>query len=107
QRVLSDANPLWNSMMRDTVAPTMLQAGIRANVIPSEARATLNIRLLPGDSSEELLSNLRKLVNDPAVKIELQPDSGLAAPNSSIETGFYSTITRVSAQEFGGAPVVP
>ena len=43
-------------MMRDTVAPTMLQAGIRANVIPSEARAKLNIRLLPGDSSEELLN---------------------------------------------------
>jgi acetylornithine deacetylase/succinyl-diaminopimelate desuccinylase-like protein len=107
QRVLSDANPLWNSMMRDTVAPTMLQAGIRANVIPSEARATLNIRLLPGDSSEALLSDLRKLVNDPAIKIELQPDAGLAAPNSSIETDFYSTITKVSAQEFGGVPVLP
>jgi acetylornithine deacetylase/succinyl-diaminopimelate desuccinylase-like protein len=98
---------LWNSMMRDTVAPTMLQAGIRANVIPSEARATLNIRLLPGDSSEALLSDLRKLVNDPAIKIELQPDAGLAAPNSSIETDFYSTITKVSAQEFGGVPVLP
>jgi acetylornithine deacetylase/succinyl-diaminopimelate desuccinylase-like protein len=107
QRVLSDANPLWNSMMRDTVSPTMLQAGIRANVIPSEARATLNIRLLPGDSSEALLNDLRKLVNDPNVKIELQPYAGLAAPNSSIETEFYSTIVKVSAQEFGGVPVVP
>ncbi len=107
QRVLSDANPLWNSMIRDTVAPTVLQAGIRANVIPSEARATLNIRLLPGDSIEALLSDLRKLVNDPNVKIELQPDAGLAAPNSSIETEFYATITKVSAQEFGGVPVLP
>lgn len=107
QRVLSDASPLWNSMMRDTVAPTMLQAGIRVNVIPSEARATLNIRLLPGDSSEVLLSDLRKVVNDPSVKIELQPYAGLAAPNSSIETDFYSTITKVSAQEFGGVPVLP
>ena len=107
QRVLSDANPLWNSMMRDTVAPTMLQAGIRNNVIPSEARATLNIRLLPGDSSEALLAELRKLVNDPSVKIELQPDAGLAAPNSSIETEFYAAITKVSAQEFGGVPVLP
>ena len=107
QRVLADANPLWNSMMRDTVAPTMLQAGIRANVIPSEARATLNIRLLPGESSEVLLSDLRKLVNDPSVQIELQPLAGLAAPNSSIETDFYSTITKVSAQEFGGVPVLP
>ena len=39
QRVLSDMNPMWNSMMRDTIAPTMLQAGVRANVIPSEATA--------------------------------------------------------------------
>ena len=107
QRVLSDASPLWNSMIRDTVAPTVLQAGIRANVIPSEARATLNIRLLPGDSIDALLNDLRKLVNDPSVRIELQPDAGLAAPNSSIETEFYSTITKVSALEFGGVPVLP
>jgi acetylornithine deacetylase/succinyl-diaminopimelate desuccinylase-like protein len=107
QRFLSDADPMWNSMMRDTVAPTMLQAGVRANVIPSEARAVLNIRLIPGDSSEALLSELRKAVNDPQVKLEPQPDGGLAAPNSSIETDFYNLITKVSAKEFGGAPVLP
>lgn len=107
QRILSDTNPLWNSMMRDTVAPTMLQAGIRVNVIPSEARATLNIRLLPGDSIDALLNDLKKLINDPSVRIELQPDAGLAAPNSSIESDFYSAITKVSAHEFGGVPVLP
>src|SRR5271165_1826814 len=107
QRVLSDMNPLWNSMLRDTIAPTMLRAGVRANVIPSEARATLNIRLLPGDTITVLISELQKLVNDPQIRLEVQPDAGLAAPNSSLETEFYSTITKVSAQEFGGAPVVP
>ena len=107
QRVLSDANPLWNSMMRDSIAPTMLQAGVRANVIPSEARANLNIRLLPGDTINALLEELTKLVEDPAVHFEVQADAGLAAPNSSIETDFYATITKVSAQEFGGAPVLP
>lgn len=107
QRVLSDQNPLWNSMMRDTVAPTMLQAGVRVNVIPSEARANLNIRLLPGDSIDALLNDLKKLVNDPAVRIELQPDSGLAAPNSSLESDFYAAIVKVSAKEFNGAPVIP
>ncbi len=50
QRVISDASPLWNSMLRDSIAPTMLTAGVRANVIPGEARANLNIRLLPGDT---------------------------------------------------------
>src|SRR6202030_3415928 len=45
-RFISDANPVWNSMLRDTISPTMLQAGIRQNVIPNEAKGVLNIRLL-------------------------------------------------------------
>lgn len=107
QRFLSDANPLWNSMMRDSIAPTILQAGVRSNVIPSEARANLNIRLLPGDTISALMNELTKLVDDPLVSFEVQADAGLAAPNSSIETDFYATITKVCAREFGGAPVLP
>jgi len=107
ERVLSDMNPMWNSMMRDTIAPTMLQAGVRPNVIPSEARAVLNVRLLPGDTIDVLLNDLNKLVNDPSVKLEVMLDGGLAAPNSSIETELYTLITKVSAKEFGGAPVLP
>ena len=94
-------------MMRDTIAPTMLQAGVRANVIPTEARAVLNVRLLPGDTIDVLLNDLNKLVNDPMVKLEVLPDAGLAAPTSSMETEFYELITRVSAKEFDGAPVLP
>jgi carboxypeptidase PM20D1 len=107
QRVLSDMNPMWNSMMRDTIAPTILQAGVRTNVIPSEARAVLNVRLLPGDTIDVLLNDLNKLVNDPLVKLEVMPDAGLAAPNSSMETAFYALLTKVCAKEFGGAPVLP
>lgn len=107
QRVLSDMNPMWNSMMRDTIAPTILQAGVRANVIPSDAKAVVNVRLLPGDTIDVLVSELKKLVNDPAVKLEVLPDGGLAAPNSSMETEFYALITRVCAKQFGGAPVLP
>ena len=107
QRVLSDMNPMWNSMMRDTIAPTMLQAGVRANVIPSEAKAVLNVRLLPGDTVDVLLNDLNKLVNDPSVKLDVMPDAGLAAPNSSMETEFYSLITKTCAKEFGGVPVLP
>ncbi|GAC1619858.1 MAG: M20/M25/M40 family metallo-hydrolase [Candidatus Acidiferrum sp.] len=107
QRVLSDADPLWNSLLRDSVTPTMLSAGIRANVIPSEARANLNIRLLPADTIGPLLADLTKLVNDPQIRFEIQPDAGLAAPPSSLESDFYATITKVAAQEFGSAPVLP
>ncbi|MGB6670144.1 MAG: M20/M25/M40 family metallo-hydrolase [Candidatus Acidiferrum sp.] len=107
QRFISEANPLWNSMLRDTIAPTMLSAGVRANVIPSEARATLNIRLLPGDTSDVLIADLTKLVNDPQIRFEVQPDAGLAAPPSSLENEFYATISKAASQEFSGAPVLP
>ena len=107
QRVLSDMNPMWNSMIRDTLAPTILQAGVRANVIPSDAHAVVNVRLLPGDTIDVMLNELNKVVNDPAVKLDVMPDAGLAAPNSSMETDFYSLITKVCAREFGGAPVLP
>jgi len=106
-RVISDTNPMWNAMLRDTISPTMLTAGVRANVIPSEARATLNVRLLPGNTITGLLAELNKLVNDPQVKLEMQPDGGLAAPDSSLESEFYAAIVKASAEEFGGVPVLP
>ena len=107
QRVISDTNPQWGSMMRDSIAPTMLSAGVRPNVIPGEARGILNIRLLPGDTIDVLLGALTKLVNDPAVRFEVQPNAGLAAPTSSLESDFFSAISKVAAQEFGGVPVLP
>jgi acetylornithine deacetylase/succinyl-diaminopimelate desuccinylase-like protein len=107
QRVVSDASPLWNSMMRDTIAPTILSAGVANNVIPAEARANLNVRLLPGDSINTVMSDLNKLVNDPAVRLEVQPNAGLAAPPSSLESDLYNLICRVASREFGGAPALP
>ena len=106
-RVIADAKPLWNAMLRDTISPTMLNAGVRPNVIPSEATATLNVRLLPGNTITALLAELNKLVNDPQVKLEVQKDAGLAAPDSSLESEFYQAIVKASAEEFGGAPVLP
>jgi acetylornithine deacetylase/succinyl-diaminopimelate desuccinylase-like protein len=107
QKVVSEASPLWNSMMRDTVAPTMLSAGVRNNVIPAEARANLNIRLIPGNTIDVLLAALTKLVSDPQIKFEVQPDAGLAAPPSSLESDFYATISKVASAQYGNAPVLP
>jgi acetylornithine deacetylase/succinyl-diaminopimelate desuccinylase-like protein len=106
-RWISDANPVWNSMLRDTIVPTMLQAGIRQNVVPPEARAVLNIRLLPGNMVTPLLAKMQTLVNDPAIRFEVQPNAGETAPSSSTTSDLYNTITQVAKQEFPGAVVVP
>ena len=71
-RWISDANPTWSAMLRDTATPTMLQAGIRPNVVPSEARGVVNVRMLPGNQLDPLVSKLKQLVNDPQVRIEVE-----------------------------------
>jgi acetylornithine deacetylase/succinyl-diaminopimelate desuccinylase-like protein len=106
-RWISDANPAWNSMLRDTISPTMLQAGIRQNVIPAEARAVLNIRLLPGNTVSPLLARLQTVVNDPEIRFEVQPNAGEAAPSASVTSDLYNTISREAKQQFPGAVVVP
>jgi acetylornithine deacetylase/succinyl-diaminopimelate desuccinylase-like protein len=104
---LSDMSPMWNSMLRDSIAPTELRAGVRANVVPSEAWANLNIRLLPGNPISGVIALMQKAVNDPQIKFEIQLDSGQSAPPSSLTSELYQAIERAVPQQFAGAAVVP
>src|SRR4029450_6918793 len=52
--------PETNAMLRTTTAFTMLTAGNADNVLPGRADATLNFRLLPGDSSDDVLAYVRQ-----------------------------------------------
>jgi acetylornithine deacetylase/succinyl-diaminopimelate desuccinylase-like protein len=104
---LAQMNPVWNSMLRDTIAPTELSAGLRANVVPPEASANLNIRLLPGNSILDTIAQMQKVVNDPQIKFTAQPDASPNAPASSITTELFKTFERLGPQQFPGAVVVP
>src|SRR5271154_1618507 len=106
-RYLSNTNSFWNAALRDTISPTMLQAGIRSNVIPPEARAVMNIRLLPGNQIEPLIGKLRTLVNDPQIRFEVQQSDQETAPSSSLDSDLYKTITRIAPQVFPGTVAFP
>ncbi len=106
-RYLSNTNPFWNAMLRDTISPTMLQAGIRVNVIPPEARGAMNIRLLPGNQIAPLLGKLRTLINDPQVKLEMQVSDEETAPSAPVESELMTSISRVTGQVFPGAVAFP
>lgn len=106
-RWVSGADAVWNSMLRDTIAPTMLQAGVRANVVPSQARGVVNIRVLPGNLVSPLLAKLQQLVNDPQIRFEIEPGFGETAPSSSLTSELYAAIGSAAAKDFPGAPVLP
>ena len=66
---LYDLEPRHSSMLRTSISPNIIQGGYRSNVIPSEAKATLDVRMVPGEDTTALLNSLRQLINDPAVKV--------------------------------------
>jgi acetylornithine deacetylase/succinyl-diaminopimelate desuccinylase-like protein len=104
---LSDMNPMWNSMLRDSVTPTELRAGVRVNVIPSESSANLDIRLLPGNPIEGVILQMKKVVADPQIHFQIEPDAGIVAPVSSLTNDLYTLIEHLAPQQFPGAAVVP
>ena len=64
-----DNEPRYASMIRTSISPTLIQAGYRLNVIPSEVKATLDVRMHPGDEPQRFLEELKKVVDDPAVDV--------------------------------------
>ncbi|MFM8739981.1 MAG: M20 family peptidase [Cytophagales bacterium] len=72
-----------SAMMRTTMVPTILKAGIKDNIVPTQAKCIVNFRLLPGDLSKEVIEKVRKIVNDDRVKIE-PLDNGAVAEASAV-----------------------
>jgi acetylornithine deacetylase/succinyl-diaminopimelate desuccinylase-like protein len=107
QQWVSNADPVWGAMMRDTIVPTMLQAGIRANVIPAEARGVVNLRILPGNLVEPLVAKLQQAVNDPQVRLEVEEGGDPPAPASNTDTEFFKTIAKAAREQFPGTTVLP
>ena len=61
--------PQHSSMLRTSVSPNIFAGGYRSNVIPSEAKATLDVRMLPDEDPIKFLEQVKKVVNDPAVDV--------------------------------------
>jgi acetylornithine deacetylase/succinyl-diaminopimelate desuccinylase-like protein len=95
-----------NYLLRETISVTMLGGAQQTNVIPEEAWANLDVRLLPGEDPALFLKTLRHVVADSHVTVE--PLDTFAAGNSSpIHTPLFDAIRRVSQHYFPGTPVLP
>ncbi|MEO5951562.1 MAG: peptidase dimerization domain-containing protein, partial [Chloroflexia bacterium] len=98
QEYLAVNEPRHNSMLRTSISPNMIKAGYRRNVIPSEAEASLDIRVLPDEDLPKFLETLRGVINDPAVKV-LRDGGGSARPGgapSKLDTEAFKAIEKVA-----------
>ena len=107
QTWLAANEPAAYSMLRTSVVPTMLKAGVGANVIPSEAEATLDIRALPDENIEAFYKMMAQVISDPQVKIEPLPATRPPSPASRLDNEVYRTLEQVSKKMYPGITVLP
>lgn len=98
------ADPGWNAVLRNTISLTGLAGSNKTNVIPAEASAELDIRLLPDTDVDAFLATLKRVVGDSSVHWTplLEPKAPLESP---IDTDLFRAIERAAAERFPRARV--
>lgn len=102
---LAESNLLVNALTMDTISLTSLNGGVKVNVIPADATATLDCRLLPGRSADAFITELEGVIDDPGVTIErIFTTEG---PASSLDNALFHVVRDVVREHVEDALVLP
>jgi acetylornithine deacetylase/succinyl-diaminopimelate desuccinylase-like protein len=92
-------------LLSNTISSTGLSSGVKHNVIPAQASATIDCRLLPGYDRERFIAELRRVIDDPRVEVETVFASD--SPVSESNTGLYDAIKEVCHDVMPEAALLP
>jgi carboxypeptidase PM20D1 len=96
-----------NAAVRTTTAPTVIHAGIKDNMVPTQAEALVNFRIVPGETSEDVIKHLREVISDDRVKISIRGQYQMPSPVSPIDSYGFQIIHKNIMQVFPEVMVNP
>ena len=102
--------PAGNAMVRTTTAPTMLAGSAKENVLPQRSIATVNFRVHPNDTVEDVIEHVKDVTSGiEGIEVQPAPDSGggEASPVSPTDDRAYAVLASVAEAAGDGAPVAP
>ncbi|HEX9562613.1 MAG TPA: M20/M25/M40 family metallo-hydrolase [Gemmatimonadaceae bacterium] len=99
-------DPKYNSQLRTTCVPTMLEGGHASNALPQRARATVNCRVLPNETPAYVRATLERIVGDTSVHV-VQQGSARNSPPSPLTPELFGHIERITNEMWPGVPVIP
>lgn len=99
--------PEASAMIRTTMACTILKGGVKDNVLPSHVSATLNFRILPGETSQEVLASLKEKLADDRISIRCKDKPNEPSAVSSSESAGFTAIKKSVLDVFPDAIVAP
>jgi acetylornithine deacetylase/succinyl-diaminopimelate desuccinylase-like protein len=97
---LLENQPNHWSMVHTSLVPTIVNGGFRYNVIPSEAKATIDVRLHPDEDQSSFLDMVRKVVNDPNVEVRWGRERYRPAGGARIETEAYRMLETQTTKHY-------
>lgn len=100
-------DPHHYSSLRTSVVPTIIDAGFRRNVIPSEASAVLDIRMLPDEDVDGFYRQLADIIDNPAIEIVPEDIYRPAALPSDIDNEMFEVIEAVSKRLYPDSTTLP
>lgn len=99
--------PAADSMMRTSTAVTIIDGGVKSNVLPSSARAVVNFRIAPGDTVESVLEHVRRVTADPRVTVVEARETREPSNVSPTDSDGYRLVERTIRQMFPDAVIAP
>ena len=99
-------SPSTNAVLRTTTAPTMLSGGVKENVLPIDATATVNFRLHPRDTAQRVVEYVRQVVADERVGVRMV-HGWEASPVSSTDSDAYRALSGAARRAYGDVAVAP
>jgi acetylornithine deacetylase/succinyl-diaminopimelate desuccinylase-like protein len=99
------AQPGLHALLRNTCSITVLSGSEKINVVPPDAVAELDCRILPDQDADEFLEAIRQRIDDDQITVE--PLMLFAPAESSSDTGLFSILEDISTDHYPEAGVVP
>jgi carboxypeptidase PM20D1 len=96
-----------NAFTRTTTALTVVHAGNKVNVVPARAEAFVNVRLLPGDTQDDVMRHAHEVIGNPAIQVARSGFASEASPVASTASPAYARLNRTIREVFPGTVVAP
>jgi carboxypeptidase PM20D1 len=97
-----------NAMIRTTAVPTIIDGGMKENVIPTLATATVNFRLLPGDSGAYIIRQVKEIINDERVVITVKNNNIIeGSPTASVHSIAFQRIDSLIKRSYADVLSTP
>jgi len=100
-------SPQGRAVVQTTMAPTVFNSGIKENVIPSSASATINFRVLPGSTIDDVIDHIKQVINDERISVKLMDFHSEPSKVSSTNSPGYAIINQSIKEIYPHVITVP